>query len=452
MKRQLYSPALPNTRATSKTATGATTKAEISVAVGASLDKVIALFLVLVLSPILIINMLCAGIIRQAVFTQHLKTDALGRTVILQYFNCGVAQKSALLFSIILGKLRFIGVPLTHSLMPQRQRTLLSQTRCQAGLFSLYDLHQATGLVTAEPEYLLQKQFKLSILGYVLLLIKSVICCCIYVNAKNKLASSKLITIFGLTINNISMANAVKWTTSNPVWSANTNAQNIASGKKHTGTKLGFFINAHSINVSLSEPKFHHTLQQADMLLADGSGMRLAAKSAGYFLKENTNGTDMLPHLCKHCVEQNKSLYFFGSKPGVARQAAANLKQQFPHLKIVGCQHGYVQAKQYNELIADINTSGCDVLLVALGSPIQEQWLLEHRAQLTCHSALAVGGLFDFYSGQIARAPLWIRELGMEWIWRLIKEPTAKFKRYIVGNPLFLFRIFILGLASKGAK
>ena len=87
-----------------------------------------------------------------------------------------------------------------------------------------------------------------------------------------------------------------------------------------------------------------------------------------------------------------------------------------------------------------------------MGSPVQEAWLLEHSAQLKCKTALAVGGLFDFYSGQIARSPLWLREIGLEWVWRLMQEPKEKFTRYVIGNPLFLFRVYVLGLAKKGVK
>lgn len=232
-------------------------------------------------------------------------------------------------------------------------------------------------------------------------------------------------------------------------WAAASSASvNVAS----TRTSVGFFINVNSINLCFKYTDFHQTLQQADILLADGSGMRLAAKSAGYLLKDNNNGTDMLPHLCRRCIEQSKSLYFFGSKPGVAAKAASNLKKQFPGLIIAGTEHGFIPLNQHSEQIKRINESGCDILLVAMGSPFQEKWVLEHRDLLQCKTALAVGGMFDFYSGAIARSPLWLRELGLEWVWRLLQEPVTKFKRYVIGNPLFLFRIYVLNLASKGVK
>ena len=204
--------------------------------------------------------------------------------------------------------------------------------------------------------------------------------------------------------------------------------------------------------MSISEPKFFNQLTKADALFADGSGMRLAAKKAGFQLNGNNNGTDMLPHLCKSFVESKQSLYFFGAKPGIAEKAANTLRAKYSGLNIVGTEHGYNENKTSEQIIEAINNSGCDVLLVAMGSPVQEKWLLEHKDKLHCKTALAVGGLFDFYSGNISRSPMWLREIGMEWIWRLMQEPRNKFNRYVIGNPLFLYRTFFLGLVNTGVK
>jgi N-acetylglucosaminyldiphosphoundecaprenol N-acetyl-beta-D-mannosaminyltransferase len=81
--------------------------------------------------------------------------------------------------------------------------------------------------------------------------------------------------------------------------------------------------------------------------------------------------------------------------------------------------------------------------LIGFGSPIQEQWLIENRSNLNTRTALAVGGLFDFYSGSIPRSPLWMRELGLEWIWRLMQDPVGKWQRYVIGNPLYLYRLWL---------
>lgn len=419
-------------------------------------DKVLSTLMIIILSPVMITNILCSLITRHPVYTYVTKKDALNNSVIINHFTYGICKKSALLISIFVGKMSFCGVPLTHQLSPKVQAKIKRRYDCKPGMCSLFDLHRSTGLVVEDPEALLLKQLNSNLFQNSLLLLKSLVCSCLYSIPKKGLITSKIISIFGLNLNNISMQETVSWAADSPDIAPQNSAINTAinnpSALSNHTTNIGFFINVNSINICLKQPSFHRILQQADRLLADGSGIRLAAKSAGYLLKDNTNGTDMLPHLCQSCIEQSKSIYFLGSKPGVAAKAALKLTKQFPGLIVAGSEHGFIGKNKLNEHIKTINDSGCDILLVAMGSPFQEQWLLEHRDQLNCQTALAVGGLFDFYSGDIARAPLWLRELGLEWSWRLCQEPMAKFKRYVIGNPLFLFRIYVLGLANKGVK
>mgnify|MGYP003624544669 CR=1 FL=1 len=353
-----------------------------------------------------------------------------------------------MLIDICLGKVGFCGIPLTHRVSPEIQVAAANQLYSKAGIFSLYDLHVRTGLTVTSKEKLLEQQLNGTFTDYLSLIVKSYLCIIFYGPTINKLQKEKNISLFGLKIKNTSMDEAVNWITT--------------SHEQQHKTQIGFFVNVHSINLSINDSKFFEQLSKANALFADGSGMRLAAKKAGFLLKGNNNGTDMLPHLCKRSIEKNQSLYFLGAQPGVAQKAANELRTQFPGLNIVGTEHGYTEinsseinnteANNSDRIIAAINESGCDVLLVAMGSPMQEKWLLEHRDQLQCKTALAVGGLFDFYSGNISRSPMWLREVGMEWVWRLMQEPKTKFNRYVIGNPLFLYRTYFLGLANRGVK
>lgn len=245
-----------------------------------------------------------------------------------------------------------------------------------------------------------------------------------------------IVKLFGLDIRNVSKTQAVNWMTTkaNPL-----------------GPKVGFFVNAHSINLAVEHAEFNHQLNQADALFADGSGMRMAARHTNYQLQDNVNGTDVLPLLCQQCINHQRSIYLLGAAPGVAREMRDNLIRDFPKLSITGVHHGFINDSDNQQVINAINDSHCDVLLVAMGSPLQERWINQHKDKLQCRTVLAVGGLFDFFSGNIPRAPLWLRSLGGEWLWRLMQEPRVKFKRYVVGNPLFLFRTYVLGLAKKGA-
>ncbi|PKH87072.1 glycosyltransferase [Colwellia sp. Bg11-28] len=403
---------------------------------GTFMDRPIALMLILILLPCFLINITLALCTKRSLFSMQHRTDALSRPVILHNFSCGMWVKTAVLFDIYSGRISFCGIPLTHRLSPDLQFCVINQIKCRAGLFSLYDLHLRTGLAIMSKEQLLEQQLNGNSVDYFVLIIKSFMSIVLYGRAITKLKKAKYLSLFGLNVKNTSMAEAVDWIIQTPA----------------DKTQIGFFVNVHSINLSISDPTFFKQLSNANALFADGSGMRLAAKKAGFLLNGNNNGTDMLPHLCESCVESNQSLYFFGAKPRVAEQAASALCKQYPGLNIAGTKHGYNEDNNAEQIIESINNSGCDILLVAMGSPVQEQWLLEHRDKLHCKTALAVGGLFDFYSGNISRSPMWLREIGMEWVWRLLQEPRNKFNRYVIGNPLFLYRTFILGLVNTGEK
>lgn len=403
---------------------------------GTFMDRPIALMLILILLPCFLINITLALCTKRSLFSMQHRTDALSRPVILHNFSCGIWVKTAVLFDIYSGRISFCGIPLNHRLPPDLQFCVINQIKCRAGLFSLYDLHLRTGLAIMSKEQLLEQQLNGNAADYLALIIKSFMSVIFYGQAIKKFKKAKYLSLFGLNVKNTSMAEAVDWITQTPA----------------DKTQIGFFVNVHSINLSISDPTFFKQLSNANALFADGSGMRLAAKKAGFLLNGNNNGTDMLPHLCESCVESNQSLYFFGAKPGIAEQAANALCKQYPGLNIAGTKHGYNEDNNAEQIIESINNSGCDILLVAMGSPVQEQWLLEHRDKLHCKTALAVGGLFDFYSGNISRSPMWLREIGMEWVWRLLQEPRNKFNRYVIGNPLFLYRTFILGLVNTGEK
>jgi len=398
-------------------------------------DRISAFVLLIALAPLIALNILVALFKGDSIFLALPKQDALGRVLEIHHFKHGPLRKVAMLFDVLYGRLSFCGVSITHSLSPYSQKEILSQYASSPGVFSLFDLRESTGISIESKEALLLEQLNYSFVQRGSLFIKSILCLCFYSPNKKILLSSNKMPLFGLTITNSTMVDATRWV--------------ISTHNKNT-PKVGFYVNAHSINLGVKQKDFIHTLQQADALFVDGSGMRMAAKSAGYQLKDNNNGTDMLPHICTSCVEQGKSLYLLGAQLGIAKITAENLVKQYPGLIIAGYQHGYTSKAEHQTVINQINDSDCDILLVAMGSPAQESWILENRNVLQCQTALAVGGLFDFYSGQISRSPLWLRELGLEWVWRLIQEPQGKFTRYVWGNPLFLFRIHCLGLAKKG--
>jgi len=197
------------------------------------------------------------------------------------------------------------------------------------------------------------------------------------------------------------------------------------------------FVNADCFNKGFVNPAYRELLTHFDQVYPDGSGVALAGRLLGQPVKANVNGTDMLPLLAERAAKQGFSLYLLGAKPGAAEKMRDNLVARFPELRVVGCHDGYC----LENVEDDINQAKPDLLLVALGVPLQEQFIADRFASLQAGVMIGVGGLFDFYSGNMPRAPRWLRRLGLEWTFRLAMEPRRMFRRYVLGNPLFVWRV-----------
>ncbi|WP_082464250.1 WecB/TagA/CpsF family glycosyltransferase [Dethiosulfatarculus sandiegensis] len=202
------------------------------------------------------------------------------------------------------------------------------------------------------------------------------------------------------------------------------------------------FLNAHYANQACANPAYRRALAQADLVLADGSGLALAGLILKNPVRENLNGTDLIPWLFKELPSQRVKVYLLGARPGVAEKAARCLRGIHPKIEIAGWHHGYFPEDQTQEILARIALHKVDVLLAAMGAPKQELWLAEHLPETGAGLGLAVGGLFDFLAGEVPRAPLAWRGLGIEWLWRLFQEPGRLWRRYLLGNFLFLHRVW----------
>ena len=198
------------------------------------------------------------------------------------------------------------------------------------------------------------------------------------------------------------------------------------------------FVNAHCLNVACRDPEYRKVLESADAVWPDGSGVRLAGRIRGFAVPENVNGTDMFPLICAKPYR----IFMLGAAPGVAETALRKAAAKFPEARFVGSAPGFfADAADERAVIDRINALDPDILLVAMGVPRQEKWICRHRAELKCGVALAVGGLLDFVSERIPRAPMWMRKCGIEWCYRLYREPCRLFRRYVIGNPLFVLRL-----------
>lgn len=398
---------------------------------GNIVDRVISALVLTAMSPIFLANIILAKLLLKPSVKLVESKDCLNRKFHYYVFSAGVLRSSLIFTAVWSRKVALCGMPINLSLTRLQKDKLRKFKYVPVGLFDLVSLKQASGLVVDAPEALLKNQFSHSFSQYLGLIFKGVFNKLVFRSVK-VLPTPKLFSLFGLKVTNVSMKDAVNWATD-----------------KSSACKLGCFINVNSINLTSKNEQLIHDINHCDRVFADGSGVRLAAKKIGVAVKENVNGTDMLPHLCQATIEKGLSIYLLGAQEGVAAQMAANLKLKYPTIKIVGVRNGYFSQQNSTAIIEDINASKADILLLGMGSPVQENWLNKHAPSLNCRTALAVGGLFDFYSGKIPRAPIWMRELGLEWVWRLVQEPRAKFHRYVVGNPLFLFRTFVLNQAAK---
>lgn len=209
-----------------------------------------------------------------------------------------------------------------------------------------------------------------------------------------------------------------------------------------------YIVNAHTLNVACSRPEFRKVLNEADLVLNDGTGVQIASLLSGRPFPANLVGTDLVPELCTRACRQGVGVFLLGGAEGVAERAGERLRQLIPGLRICGTKHGYLSAAATNGVIEAIKRSGTGILLVAFGNPLQEEWIHQHASRLNCDLCIGVGGLFDHLSGRLRRAPLWIRRMGMEWIHIVWAQPH-KWRRYLIGNPLFLIRILAERLSRR---
>ena len=245
-------------------------------------------------------------------------------------------------------------------------------------------------------------------------------------NTNNQRLNVNTINIFDVNINNDTMAQAVEWIVTK------------ASGQKKV---VAQFVNADCLNKAYCDLNYRSTLNKAQHIFADGSGIALAGKITQQDVADNVNGTDLFPLLCEKSQKTDMRIFLLGARPNVAKKTRENMHRQYPEAKIVGAKHGYFDEDDTDAVIAKINASGANVLLVAMGAPTQEHWIEQHRHKIDATVCIGVGGLFDFYSGRVSRSPLWLRKLGCEWIWRLLQEPNRMWQRYLIGNFSFIFRV-----------
>lgn len=201
-----------------------------------------------------------------------------------------------------------------------------------------------------------------------------------------------------------------------------------------------FFVNAHTLNLAYDDPDYRDLLNSATCVFGDGTGVRWAARLNGVRLKANLNGTDLIPELLKTTETRGYRYFLLGATPLSVARAAQQCQLRFPGWELCGYQHGYFGEHETRSVIERINFARPNLLLVGMGNPLQERWIARHRDQLEVRVCAGIGGLFNYWSGELDRAPGWLRRLGHEWA-HILWRQKHKWHRYLIGNPKYLLRI-----------
>jgi N-acetylglucosaminyldiphosphoundecaprenol N-acetyl-beta-D-mannosaminyltransferase len=215
----------------------------------------------------------------------------------------------------------------------------------------------------------------------------------------------------------------------------------ILRNEKH----LILHVNAHCLNLTFKYPWLRQFLNRATIVFCDGFGVILGARILGSHIPERITYADWMWQLAQYAEQQGFSLFFLGARQSVAEKAATCLVEKYPGLRIAGVHNGHFDktpgGPENTTVIQKINEARCNILIVGFGMPLQEKWLMENWKYIDANIALTGGAVFDYISGELRRSPQWMTNHGLEWLGRLIIEPSRLWKRYLLGNPVFLWRI-----------
>lgn len=199
-------------------------------------------------------------------------------------------------------------------------------------------------------------------------------------------------------------------------------------------------VNPEFVMEARHNPLFRSVLEQADLATADGAGLLLAARYRGTPLRGRVTGVELSVRLAELAAAKGYRLFLLGAAPGVAEAAAAALRARFPGLTIAGCHAGSPDPRDEPAIRQIVAAAAPHILLVAYGHPRQDLWIARNQPALQVPVAIGVGGVFDYLSGRVPRAPSWLRRLGLEWAYRLVRQPR-RWRRIVTAVPHFLLMV-----------
>lgn len=206
--------------------------------------------------------------------------------------------------------------------------------------------------------------------------------------------------------------------------------------------KLFTYVNAHCMNLANRDREYKMALDAFDVVYPDGMSIVWAGRFLGHPVKERLSAADYFIALCEEAARRDISIYLVGGYPDVPGPAVDALLSRIPQLNIAGWRHGFFESDdEERAAVEQINSSGAALLIAGMSVPVQEKWVLRHRAVIKAPAIWCVGALFEYIGGRTPRCPRWMARCGLEWMFRLIVEPRRMWRRYLIGNVMFVWRV-----------
>lgn len=231
------------------------------------------------------------------------------------------------------------------------------------------------------------------------------------------------VVLFGCPIDNLSTDEAIN---------------RIEGFIQRGGAHRYFAVNVHKIVAFRRYPHLRAMANHSDLVTADGQPILWAARIFGKSLKERVTGIDLMDRLVQVSATKHYSIYLLGAKRDTLECLVQRYKKQFPEIKIAGMQHGYFSKNEEPVVVKAIREARPDILFIGMSSPRKEEFIERYSEELKIPFVMGVGGSFDVLAGTVARSPVWMQRLGLEWLWRIRQEPGRMWKRYLFDAVVFM--------------
>ncbi len=225
----------------------------------------------------------------------------------------------------------------------------------------------------------------------------------------------------------------------------------IAGSIKNQHKDTYAYVNVNAINIAQVDKRFRDFLNRSHVVYCDGEGVRLGGKFLGVSLPPRVVLTYWIWELCEFCQSEGYTMFFLGATAQNVNEAVQNVRARFPRIRILGSHHGYFEkeGRESDDVVDLIRQAKPNVLVVGFGMPVQEFWIEENFSRLSANVILPAGSMIDYTAGRKGLAPEWMATNGMEWLYRFFQEPSRLWKRYLIGNPLFMIKILVESISRR---